>query len=49
MQRVVNAKDTRYRGKTSMQNITGEIQTALTPVEYFATSFIHVHHAGNLN
>lgn len=43
MQRVVNAKDTRW------QNITGEIQTALTPVEYFATSFIHVHHAGNLN
>lgn len=39
----------RKRYKIPWQNITGEIQTALTPVEYFATSFIHVHHAGNLN
>lgn len=30
-------------------NITGEMEKALTPVESFATSFIYVHHAGNLN
>lgn len=32
-----------------MQNVAGKMESYLTAIQFFATSFLHIHHAGTAN